>query len=286
MTDDNINETTTQMDTGAADGQAITAPETDASVQSTETGVGQAEQSGTDSAGDNFGLTNEQLQQIKTNPLLDQAYKSMQSGFTKKMQEASQSQKSLTFEEFVQDPARQLEIQQWIQSNTPVDMTQQQNQSMQSYVDNWGKMNQHQQLEVWNALDDSQKVVLKTALESSATKRAWQLMQMQQEDNLNIQTYGDAYKKLTPQINQRYSSGKGFSAAEVFKALNYDNAIKESYEKGLKEAFKNRQPAMNANVSGTAGGLGKTSMKGGSIRERMEAVLNGIPASNLSKTFQ
>lgn len=239
-----------------------------------------------------FGLSKEDYEKVTTDPVLSKYYKSMQAGFTKKTQELAEERKktnqkkslSEIISEIQSDAAYQEELkslasQYQPQTAQPTVDPVQQNLNIKQAAAVWTKLNPQQQQDYFLNLDENSRVVLEHELQMQNFIRQQQIDSMRKEDETNIQTYGDAYKKTLPKINEFYLSGKKPSADMVYKALSYEDFGKSMYEKGKAEALQIRQNATNANLNNGRSGL---NIPGGTFKSPKEAGLAALERMGIS----
>ena len=177
-----------------------------------------------------FGLTKEDYDKVQADPTLSKFYKSMQSDYGRKTQEISELRKN--YETKISDATKWTpeKIQQVLNDQNFVQAASQVLQS-QAPKDFNGTQND------WSALSDSEKQRVLN-LEKGYQQMSMQLAheQMRKQDDTLKTKYSNYDPQAVDVITNELLQGKRNATREdLWKAVDYENAVKRAYELGRQD---------------------------------------------------
>ena len=178
-----------------------------------------------------FGLTQEDYEKVKTDPTLSKFYKSLEAGAGKKFQEAAEIRKNAE--------AKLAEISNW----TPERVQQLLNDknfvaSAQRVAEQIAPQNSGLSNEQWSALSDSDKA--KFAALELKTNQMEQLLQRERqskEDESLKNKYADYKPDIVDTTISKLLNGEYRASREdIWKVINHDTNVEKAYKLGLQDA--------------------------------------------------
>jgi len=176
-----------------------------------------------------FGLTQEDYEKVKTDPTLSKIYKSMESGVGKKFQETAELRKQ--YESKINEKWTPSKIQELLNNPDFV-------MSAQSIVTSQAPKNSGLSDQEWSALSDSDKAKF-SALESRQNQMEQLLLKERQgkEDSELKAKYPDYAPDIVDTTVSNLVQGKVNATREdIWKVINYDNHVRRAYELGKQDA--------------------------------------------------
>ena len=177
-----------------------------------------------------FGLTKEDYEKVTTDPTLSKYYKSMQSVMVKRTQEAADLRKKA--DETMKQASTWTEERLRRELNNPDFVKVAQVVAQQQNPSNSGLTDQE-----YSALTDKEKAQLQLANQRIANleMQNWQMLQKQQDETLKSKyaNYNSDYIDTT--VNQLVRGEVKADREVVWKALDYDDAVRRAYELGKQD---------------------------------------------------
>lgn len=186
-----------------------------------------------------FGLTSEDYEKVKTDPTLSKYYKSMESGLNKKFQELAELRK--TYEAKVNEKWTPSKIQELLNNPDFV-------MSAQSIVQSQAPKGSGMTDQEWSALSDSDKAKFQQ-LEAKQNQMEQLLLKERQskEDEVLKSKYPDYAPDVVDTTVSKLVRGEMNATREdIWKVINYDNHVRRAYELGKQDASVDVREKMGA----------------------------------------
>jgi hypothetical protein len=177
-----------------------------------------------------FGLTKEDYDKVQADPTLSKFYKSMQADYVRKTQEAAElkrqaEDKSKQLSNWTPERVQQLlNDQQFVQAAQQV--AQSQNPKGSGLTD-----------QEYSALTDSEKAQLSSMQQQlqQMQQQNWQMQQKAQDEHLKAKYANYAPDIVDTTVNQLVRGEVKANREYVWKAIDYDDAVRRAYELGKQD---------------------------------------------------
>ena len=195
---------------------------------------------------------------------LSNATKGMASAFGKKMQGIAKSTPAKKFgfdsvDELVDlaqnnpELVEALTAKQQQEAQVQEQLTRTPAENLQTVANNWNNLSKSQQQSYYSTLTPEQQLNLSNAVALRQQQMNTQNAQNEQLHQENVKKYGESYKKIQPKMEQIWKEQSSKNPWELaYKAINYDEAIKEAYQKGLREKSQRTAQTISLANSGKA----------------------------------
>ena len=180
--------------------------------------------------GNPFGLTKEDYDKVQSDPTLSKFYKSMQADYVRKTQETAELKRQ------TEDKAKQLSnwtperVQQLLNDQQFVQAAQQVAQSQNPT--NSGLTDQE-----YSALTKTEQAQLSNMQQQlqSMQQQNWQMQQKAQDEQLKSKYANYAPDIVDTTVNQLVNGQVKANREYVWKAIDYDDAVRRAYELGKQD---------------------------------------------------
>jgi hypothetical protein len=190
-----------------------------------------------------FGLTKEDYDKVQTDPTLSKFYKSMQSDYIRKTQEASELKK--------QAEQTLKQSQTWTTERLQQEINKPDFiQAAQQITANNNPPNSGLSDQEYSALTDKEKAQLSNMQQQlqSMQMQNWQMQQKQQDEQLKARYANYAPDIVDTTIKQLVKGEIRADREVVWKALDYEAAVNRAYELGKQDRLmdnKEKQQALS-----------------------------------------
>jgi hypothetical protein len=193
-----------------------------------------------------FGLTKDDYDKVQTDPTLSKFYKSMLSDYTRKTQNLSEKEKEVEKIKLESSNWTPEKIQQLLNDNKFVQAAQQ--VASLSNPPNSGLTDQE-----YSALTDKEKTQFQSMQKqlSDIQMQNWQMFQRQQDEVLKTKYANYAPDIVDTTIHKLVKGEVKADREVVWKALDYDEAVKRAYELGKQDrAAETKEKTQSMSVEG------------------------------------
>lgn len=186
-----------------------------------------------------FGLTAEDYEKVKSDPVLSKFYKSMESGVGKKFQELAELRK--TYEAKVNEKWTPTKIQELLNNPDFV-------MSAQAVAQSQAPATSGMTNEEWSALSDTDKAKFKALEAKQAQMEQLFLKERQSKEDEVLKTkYPDYAPDIVDTTISKLVKGEVTATREdIWKVINYDNHVRRAYELGKKDASIDNKEKVDA----------------------------------------
>ena len=181
-----------------------------------------------------FNLTKEDYDKVQSDPVLSKFYKSMQADYVRKTQNLSEQQREIEKIKNEKTTWTTEKVQQLLNDKTFVQAAQQVAQN----PPNSGLTN-----EEYSALTDKEKAQLNSMQQQvqQLTQQNFQMQQRQQDEQLRVRYANYAPDIVDTTINKLVSKQVNATREDIWKVIDYENAVQRAYELGKTDRLLDNQ---------------------------------------------